>query len=1195
MMNTKCRYIHKLHHQDNNLTLDQVAAREWRSATSVLVDSSPGGFCCSAALFSLQPNNALIDAVGARDADAIRSLLESDPIDKEFAFEALTLACKSGFVEGAAALVSCDVLDRTLEDGGSLLHIAISSPEIVRLLIVNGANPNTVDQQGNTPLHIACSAKQVESARILLSFGADPSLRSKVKLNCVAGPVVNTVCVHRMENCHWIVSLQTLYEISMSFFLHLLPMSRRFVRFSPLSSSLVRHINIQLGSDTEHEQVDEEPLTPSGGSRSSIAPPSRLVPEASTSLGGTVIAPPPPPPLFNNDIPFGEPPSSRGGDRSLAMGTASRLPALPQLPSVTLATAALPPPPSALAPLQPPSRSRALASAPAVPGASIARPSFSPSPQPVDSGTPAAHPAGLGASDTEGEGGEDAGDRSTVVATDNEDEDSSSPASDNGGDNCCAEGDERLSGGGADGSTGGSQSTGNTNEDGAVGGGTASTESIGAPLAHTATVPTQDETTGLIAVETQGGAGQDVGQLSVPGEPPRALASPGRASENEGRLLDAPLSATVPVLPLQQSLTLPSLPAPPGAGVARSPSQPSIPSPPRSSNASPVLTPPDTPVDGPPAASSVPPSIDHVLVPRPGDRSARDGAALAAASPHLSEHPAGSSPLPLPTEALPLPVASQEPGAVLPTTARPALEPAMRPAASPAACAPPSLAPSIAPDRPSSTGCAPDAFHAPLCSSGAATVLRRDDDRRPAESPPPPALSPSLARDLASVLAASSFDGAVPAVVAPAAQLSSSCADPCPRSRWRVHATSGAAATLPNGGAAADGSTGAAVGLPVLPPFPPMRRLAVAAAVRLRTVTCADAGDGCQEEDGAGDSDTQESPRDDTDGEGNRQRGEGTPYVQPLSPQQPRSDRHDGGGEDGVEEARGRVGGGRQSEAGGAEAEEEEEEAEGESGAVREEIAAVDREAQAAKCTRAKEASLPPALPHAPRAFDSSSGIAPLSPSVKATSTTAQARGPHAQATASSPLERGALSTVDHAAAMASARAGPSGEVLKGRERLEGCGEGCTRASGNGDNTTSLYASSVPLPALATKPTVPALDLRRAGVAPRAPPPVAPSLSAVAAGARDARHTGRGPSSFYIPAASLGPEEAPAAAVDTDDIGTGDSSEREEESAGRYEMAEPDSTCAADASSEPKGTDSDSRRGKTALMSRAEGLRAWNR
>jgi len=62
--------------------------------------------------------------------------------------------------------------------GNTALHYAVdkSRKDTVIWLVTNGANINSQDYRGNSPIHVACINNDVEMVRILLNRNADPSI-----------------------------------------------------------------------------------------------------------------------------------------------------------------------------------------------------------------------------------------------------------------------------------------------------------------------------------------------------------------------------------------------------------------------------------------------------------------------------------------------------------------------------------------------------------------------------------------------------------------------------------------------------------------------------------------------------------------------------------------------------------------------------------------------------------------------------------------------------------------------------------------------------------------------------------------------------------------------------------------------------------------------------------------------------------
>jgi len=53
-------------------------------------------------------------------------------------------------------------------------HVANGHASAIRRAISQGMDPDTMNNSGETPLHVACYLGQVDSVRVLLAAGADP-------------------------------------------------------------------------------------------------------------------------------------------------------------------------------------------------------------------------------------------------------------------------------------------------------------------------------------------------------------------------------------------------------------------------------------------------------------------------------------------------------------------------------------------------------------------------------------------------------------------------------------------------------------------------------------------------------------------------------------------------------------------------------------------------------------------------------------------------------------------------------------------------------------------------------------------------------------------------------------------------------------------------------------------------------------
>jgi len=69
--------------------------------------------------------------------------------------------------------------------GNGALHYA-TNPEIVKMVLAHGADPNLQNYGGDTPLHKQTWADRFEVVKILCDAGANPNLRNKKKIPATA-------------------------------------------------------------------------------------------------------------------------------------------------------------------------------------------------------------------------------------------------------------------------------------------------------------------------------------------------------------------------------------------------------------------------------------------------------------------------------------------------------------------------------------------------------------------------------------------------------------------------------------------------------------------------------------------------------------------------------------------------------------------------------------------------------------------------------------------------------------------------------------------------------------------------------------------------------------------------------------------------------------------------------------------------
>jgi ankyrin repeat protein len=130
---------------------------------------------------------ALADAATAGDPGAVRRLLAQEPGlaagYTEEGWTALHLAATPEVAEAlleAGADIQAPNRHKFAGPGNRPLHGAtyMNRPDVARLLLERGADPNARDKAGLTALHLAVGCGWVECARALLGGGADANART---------------------------------------------------------------------------------------------------------------------------------------------------------------------------------------------------------------------------------------------------------------------------------------------------------------------------------------------------------------------------------------------------------------------------------------------------------------------------------------------------------------------------------------------------------------------------------------------------------------------------------------------------------------------------------------------------------------------------------------------------------------------------------------------------------------------------------------------------------------------------------------------------------------------------------------------------------------------------------------------------------------------------------------------------------
>jgi ankyrin repeat protein len=164
-----------------------VSARDENGTSAVLLAHYYGKADVADALLSRRPELDVFEAATAGDAERVTALVDADRgLANAVAGDGFSPLGLASFFKRR------DVVKSLLERGAKAstpsrdqrftpLHSAVatdagaSDPDIVRLLLDAGADPNAKSAEGGTPLHTAAFTGDRDSAELLLAYGADPT------------------------------------------------------------------------------------------------------------------------------------------------------------------------------------------------------------------------------------------------------------------------------------------------------------------------------------------------------------------------------------------------------------------------------------------------------------------------------------------------------------------------------------------------------------------------------------------------------------------------------------------------------------------------------------------------------------------------------------------------------------------------------------------------------------------------------------------------------------------------------------------------------------------------------------------------------------------------------------------------------------------------------------------------------------
>ena len=177
--NTSARYLLKHLHLYNDQPCDIV---EIINSTSQNVQNIKSGYLSKLTIGKLkyQLNNGLKRSYHQNDFDVIYYLIQTQQINYKDIIYRIRLnnayKCLQVLIEQG---INVNIPD---DDGETPLHKACSfnNVESIKLLLLNGANVNIPDNYGSAPLHFACENNIVEVVKLLILNGANVNIQNIV-------------------------------------------------------------------------------------------------------------------------------------------------------------------------------------------------------------------------------------------------------------------------------------------------------------------------------------------------------------------------------------------------------------------------------------------------------------------------------------------------------------------------------------------------------------------------------------------------------------------------------------------------------------------------------------------------------------------------------------------------------------------------------------------------------------------------------------------------------------------------------------------------------------------------------------------------------------------------------------------------------------------------------------------------------